>query len=153
VSQDRQGTYKRTHYCRGKTISYVLYKVVQILPGRFVCKQVPVCTGHIWTTLYILKLLLRPYLSSMQCACAMSYIHLWPLRLYRIFRRYLINGTIFVGGGGGSYWIKNVFFDFVYISEQRAIISLWGINWLNFIIETECVYCEVRTAVFWLLCL
>ena len=29
------------------------YKVVQIWPGRFVCKQVTVCPGHIWTTLYI----------------------------------------------------------------------------------------------------
>jgi hypothetical protein len=29
-----------------------LYKVVQIWPGRFVCKQITVCPGHIWTTLY-----------------------------------------------------------------------------------------------------
>jgi hypothetical protein len=29
------------------------YKVVQIWPGRFVCKQVTVCPGHIWTTLYL----------------------------------------------------------------------------------------------------
>jgi hypothetical protein len=32
-------------------VSY--YKVVQIWPGLFVCKQVTVCSGHIWTTLYI----------------------------------------------------------------------------------------------------
>ena len=31
----------------------VIYKVVQIWPGLFVCKQVTVCPGHIWTTLYI----------------------------------------------------------------------------------------------------
>jgi hypothetical protein len=30
---------------------YSFYKVVQIWPGRFVCKQVTVCPGHIWTTL------------------------------------------------------------------------------------------------------
>ena len=30
-----------------------LYKVVQIWPGRFVCKHVTVCPGHIWTTLYV----------------------------------------------------------------------------------------------------
>jgi hypothetical protein len=35
--------------------SLFLYKVVQILPGLFVCKQVTVCLGHIWTTLYILN--------------------------------------------------------------------------------------------------
>jgi hypothetical protein len=29
------------------------YKVVQIWSGRFVCKQVTVCPGHIWTTLYL----------------------------------------------------------------------------------------------------
>jgi hypothetical protein len=28
------------------------YKVVQIWPGRFVCKQVTVCPGHIWSILY-----------------------------------------------------------------------------------------------------
>jgi hypothetical protein len=32
---------------------YVKYKVVQICPGLVVCKQVTVCPGHIWTTLYI----------------------------------------------------------------------------------------------------
>jgi hypothetical protein len=31
------------------------YKVVQIWPGLFVCKQVTVCPGHIWTTLYITR--------------------------------------------------------------------------------------------------
>ena len=31
------------------------YKVVQIWPGRFACKQVTVCPGHIWTTLYIIS--------------------------------------------------------------------------------------------------
>jgi hypothetical protein len=30
----------------------IYYKVVQIWPGLFVCKQVTVCPGHIWTTLY-----------------------------------------------------------------------------------------------------
>jgi hypothetical protein len=30
-----------------------IYNVVQIWLGRFVCKQVTVCPGHIWTTLYL----------------------------------------------------------------------------------------------------
>jgi hypothetical protein len=34
----------------------------------------------------------------------------------------------------------------VWISEQTAIISLYSINWLVFITETECVYCAVRFA-------
>jgi hypothetical protein len=34
---------------------------------------------------------------------------------------------------------------FVWISGQTTIISLYSINWLVFITETECVYCVVRT--------
>jgi len=33
---------------------------------------------------------------------------------------------------------------FVWISEQMAIISLYSMNWLVFITETESVYCAVR---------
>jgi len=32
----------------------------------------------------------------------------------------------------------------VWISEQTAIISLYSIDWLVFITETQCVYCAVR---------
>ena len=38
----------------------------------------------------------------------------------------------------------SVFMCFVWISEQTAIISLYTINWLVCITETECVYCAVR---------
>ena len=34
---------------------------------------------------------------------------------------------------------------FVWVSEQTAIISLYSINWLVCITETESVYCAVRT--------
>jgi hypothetical protein len=34
-----------------RALKYMKYKVVQIWPGWFVCKQVTVCPGHIWTTL------------------------------------------------------------------------------------------------------
>jgi hypothetical protein len=34
---------------------------------------------------------------------------------------------------------------FLWISERTAIISLYSINWLVFITETESVYCAVRT--------
>ena len=39
----------------------------------------------------------------------------------------------------------SVFMCFVWISEQTAIISLYNINRLGFITETECVYCAVRS--------
>ena len=34
---------------------------------------------------------------------------------------------------------------FVWISEQTGIISLYNINWLLYVTQTECVYCAVRT--------
>ena len=39
----------------------------------------------------------------------------------------------------------SVFMCFVWIWEQTAIISIYSINWLFFITETESVYCAVRT--------
>ena len=40
--------------CVYRYINLSKYKVVQIWPGLFVCKQVTVCPSHIWTTLYII---------------------------------------------------------------------------------------------------
>jgi len=44
--------------------------------------------------LHILSVRLQPYLFSMQTSCALLYCHLWPVRIYRTFVHYLINGTI-----------------------------------------------------------
>jgi hypothetical protein len=40
----------------------------------------------------------------------------------------------------------SVFRCFLWLSGQTAIISLYSINWLVFITETESVYCAVRAA-------
>jgi hypothetical protein len=40
-------------YTVHKMFFFCMYRVVQIWPGRLVCKQVTVCPSHIWTTLYI----------------------------------------------------------------------------------------------------
>jgi len=40
---------------------------------------------------------------------------------------------------------RSVFMCFVWIWEQTAIISLYNIDWLVFMTETECVYCAVRS--------
>ena len=56
-------------YKREKCKLSLLYKVVQIWPGLFVCKQVTVCPGHIWTTLYFSGNCLSR-LSGWWCACA-----------------------------------------------------------------------------------
>jgi len=44
-----------------------------------------------------------------------------------------------------TFFPHSVFMCFVWIWEQAAIISLYNINWLVCITETECVYCAVRT--------
>jgi hypothetical protein len=44
----------------------------------------------------------------------------------------------------GSLYIIQVM-CFAWIWKQTAIISLYSINWLVCITETECVYCPVRT--------
>jgi len=43
----------------------------------------------------------------------------------------------------------SVFTCVVWIWEQRAIISLYSINWLVCITDTECVYGAVRTECIW----
>jgi hypothetical protein len=45
----------------------------------------------------------------------------------------------------GTFCPHSVFMCFVWIWVQTAIITLYSINWLVFITETECVYCAVRT--------
>jgi len=44
---------------------------------------------------HVLSVCLYPYLSSMQCECAVIYCHLWPVRLYNIFPNYLMNCMTF----------------------------------------------------------
>ena len=44
-----------------------------------------------------------------------------------------------------TFCAHSVFMCFVWIWDQTAIISLYSIDWLVFITETECVYCAVRT--------
>jgi hypothetical protein len=46
----------------------------------------------------------------------------------------------------GTFSPHSVFMCLVWIWEQTAIISLYSINWLVCITETECVYCAVRSA-------
>jgi len=54
---------------------------------------------------------------------------------------YILPGLTF---NNSTFCPHSVFMCFVWISEQTAIISLYSINWLVFITETECVYCAVR---------
>ena len=44
-----------------------------------------------------------------------------------------------------TFFAQSVFMCFVWISEQTVIISVYCINGLVSVTETECVYCAVRT--------
>jgi hypothetical protein len=63
----------------------------------------------------------------------------------------LVSATIYCNvptgltSNNSTFCPHTVFMCFVWISEQTAIISLYNINWLVFVTETECVYCAVRT--------
>jgi len=61
--------------------------------------------------------------------------------------KYPFKGTwlLYVTCSNSKFYPHGVFMCFVLISEQTAIISLYSINWLIFITETECAYCAVRT--------
>ena len=58
--------------------------------------------------------------------------------------RYELNIEILYGLTSVYFFPHSVFMCFVWTWEQTAIISLYSINWLVFITETECVYCAVR---------
>ena len=57
----------------------------------------------------------------------------------------LLCGTDWIFIYNSTFCPQSVFLCFVWIWEQTAIISLYSINWLVFITETEFVYCAVRT--------
>ena len=57
----------------------------------------------------------------------------------------LLRGTDWIFIYNSTFCPHSVFMCLVWIWEQTAIISLYNINWLVCITETECVYCAVRT--------
>ena len=57
----------------------------------------------------------------------------------------LLRGTSWIFIYNSTFCPHSVFMCFVWIWEQTTIISLYNINWLVCITETECVYCAVQT--------
>ena len=70
------------------------------------------------------------------------YFYNWDLTLYSTV---VIICTASLTFNNSTFCPHTVFMCFVWIWEQTAIISLYSINWLVCITETECVYCAVRT--------
>jgi len=65
-----------------------------------------------------------------------------------IYRTVITICTASLTFNNSTFCPHSVFMCFVWISEQTAINSLYNINLLVCITETECVYCAVRTGSF-----
>jgi hypothetical protein len=91
----------------------------------------------------LLSFLTNPELSMIQ---SLTTSHVWfsykiqPFKALQLL--YVPPGLTFTNS---TFCPHSVFMCFVWISEQTVIISLYSINWLVFITETECVYCVVQT--------
>ena len=82
---------------------------------------------YIWYLLIVSRYLPLWAVNIMSVTCS-----IWPRELTLAF-------------SSSTFCPHSVFMCFVWIWEQTAIISLYSINWLVCITETECVYCAVRT--------
>ena len=82
------------------------------------------------------------FVSQTECVyCAVRIESLYPT----LWSPVVTLNTISLTFSNSMFNPHSVFICFVWIWEQTAIISLYNINWLVFVIETEIVYCAVRT--------
>jgi hypothetical protein len=81
---------------------------------------------------------------SEQTAIISLYSINWLVFITETERVYCAVRTGSLTFSNSTFCPHSVFMCFVWISEQTAIISLYSINWLVFITETQCVYCAVR---------
>ena len=70
-----------------------------------------------------------------------------PTNGHYIYRTVVTVYTTSLTFNNSTSFPHTVFICFLWISEQTAIISLYNINRLVFITQTECVYCAVRTSI------
>jgi len=68
------------------------------------------------------------HLSSIQCACAILYCHLWPDWLYHICPHYLTNGTIF---------------------EKKKILSMKYVFWFSLQLLSETSHPKENSATYY----
>ena len=68
-----------------------------------------------------------------------------PRSCHHMYRTVVTIYTASLTFNNSPFCPHSVFMCFVWIWEQTAIISLYSINWVVCITETESVYCAVRT--------
>ena len=91
----------------------------------------------------LLSLLLQ--LCTISCLTDDDGFHRRISQLIKIYSPVVTIYTASLTFSNSTFYPHSVFMCFVWIWEQTAIISLYNINWLVFITETECVYCAVRS--------
>ena len=90
--------------------------MVQIWPGRFVCKQVTVCPGHIWTTLYIhCKLCFWP----IPIPCEQNYPKSVVTSIYCLLEQDWNTEESFFWDMTPRYWVMFLTFRRKWVSSQR----------------------------------
>jgi hypothetical protein len=94
--------------------------VVQIWPGLFVCKQVTVCPGHIWTTWYILQKHTHTYYKTHEVQTTI-FGFLWCYFsefLFGFLYGYWVPGQLFLLICG--YWVP----DYIYLNSCRVTFPI-----------------------------
>jgi len=80
------------------------------------------------------------------CNAHAPYCHLWPARLYSIFPHYLINGTIFGGGGVTEYktCVLILSTNFVWnISHSKKNWARYGQKCISVFMWSACYFLQI----------
>jgi hypothetical protein len=105
----------------------------------------------VWRQLRLLLIVAVCHVRCLCCYISSFTLRDWQYGTRRVARLHqLVNPVLLcvlpgLKSANSAFCPHCVFMCFVWISEQTAIISLYIINCLVFMAETECVYCAVRT--------
>jgi hypothetical protein len=127
----------------GGQYMYLLWSIYVPHSGHYMYRTVvTICTAH-WS-LYVPPIGHNMYRTVFTMFTAQWSLYV-PYSGHYMYRPVVTMCTTNLTFNNSTFCPHTVFMCFVWISEQTAIISLYNINWLVCITETECVYCAVRT--------
>jgi hypothetical protein len=130
-------TAKWSLYVHAHRSKYVLHS------GHYLyCKEVTICT--VQRSLYAPHSGHYLYCTEVTICTAQRSLYL-PHSSHYMYRTVVTICTTSLTFSNPTFCPHSIFMCFEWILEQTAIMSLYNINWLVFITETECVYCAVRT--------